>query len=365
MAKLFCLPARFCYAWAMRVFLWLCSVLLAGSAVGAELQFNFGDYSEGAVPTNFTSVVAGDGRPGVWKVVMDEVPSAFAPFTAQAPNVSRHGVLAQTSEDMTDEHFSIFLYDGDLFRNFKLTTQFKIVSGIVEQMAGVVFRFQNASNFYVVRVNALGKNLRFYKVVDGARSNPIGPTIAIAPGTWHTLAVQAEGTQITIWLDDQLALPPLGDNTFAEGKIGFWTKSDAVSYFSQASLTYTPRVPVAQQLVNSVMAKEPRILGLRIYTLETNGTTSVIASKDADELGRSGTDAELAAIQEGTISFGREKGVVYVTMPLHDHNGDFIAAMRVKLKSFFGETQNTAVTRARAILKMLEEPGTSSDDLRK
>ena len=34
-------------------------------------------------------------------------------------------------------------------------------------MAGLAFRFQNASNFYVVRASALGHNLRFYKMVNG------------------------------------------------------------------------------------------------------------------------------------------------------------------------------------------------------
>jgi hypothetical protein len=72
-------------------------------------------------------------------------------------------VLAQTSKDQTDERFPILIYDGEIFQDFKLTTRFKIVGGMAEQMAGVVFRFQNASNFYVVRASALGHNVRFYK----------------------------------------------------------------------------------------------------------------------------------------------------------------------------------------------------------
>ncbi len=348
----------------MRIFHWLFGAALAVSASAAELHFNFGDYPAGTTPTNFSSVVAGGGAPGVWKIVADDVPSAFAPFTDQAPNISRHGVLAQTSQDATDEHFPIFVYNGEIFKDFKFTTRFKIVSGTVEQMAGVVFRFQNASNFYVCRVSALGKNLRFYKMVNGVRSEPLGPTLDIAPGTWHTLAVQAEGNQITISLDDRLALPPLGDNTFADGKLGFWTKSDAVSYFTDAQVNYTPRVPVAQQLVNTVMERESRLLGLRIYVLGADGTTHIIASKDPGEIGRPGTDAELAAIQDGTVSYGSDKESKLVTLPMHDRNGEFVAAVRVKLKTFFGETQNNAVTRATNILKLLELAGTSGDDLR-
>jgi len=163
----------------------------------------------------------------------------------------------------------------------------------------------------------------------------------------------------------RLVMPPLGDNTFALGKIGFWTKSDAVSYFADATMTYTPIVPAAQALVNTIMAQQPRILGLQIYTLGTNGTAQILASKEPVEVGQPGTDSELAAIREGTISFGRENGVVQVAMPLHDRNGEIIAAVRFKLKSFFGETQDNAVNRATILLKIMQNLCTSAEDLNK
>lgn len=349
----------------MRFFIWFFSGLVAWSVAGAELQFDFGSLTPGSPLGKFHSELLGGGGPAAWQIIGDEVPSAFAPLTDRAQNVARRSVLAQTSQDMTNERFPMFVYDGEKFRDFKFTTRFKIVSGIQEQMAGVVFRFQNASNFYVVRVSALGKNVRFYKVVNGQRSDPIGPNVDIAPGAWHQLAVECEGTQITIRLDGRLVMPPLGDNTFAAGKIGFWTKSDAVSYFADAAMTYTPVVPAAQALVNTIMEQQPRIVGLRIYTLGTNGTPCILASKDPAEIGQPGTDSELAAIRDGTISFGHENGVVLVAMPMHDRNGETIAAVRFKLKSFFGETQDNAVNRARLLLKIMQNLCTSAEDLNK
>jgi hypothetical protein len=363
LAKLFCQRAAVCYAAAMRISAWIFLFALALRVSGAELHFNFSDTPEGATPTNFQAVLAGSGAPAVWKIVTDDVPSAFSPLSDKAPVVSRHGVLAQTSGDMTDEHFPMLLYTGERFRNFKFTTRFKIVSGITEQMAGVVFRYQNSSNYYVVRASALGNNVRFYKVVDGQRSDPIGPQIPVTAGAWHTLTVQCEGTQISIFFDDKLVMPPLGDNSLSDGLLGFRTKSDAVAYFADASVDYTPLIPAAQAMVNRIMEKLPRILGLRIYTAQPDGTTRVIASKDTAEIGKAGTDAEDAAIKDGTVSFGREKGVVLVTLPLHDRNGENIAAVRVRLKSFFGEMQETALTRARTIVKEIQRQVESEKDL--
>src|ERR1700744_5151893 len=142
----------------MRFLALLLGCALAGAASGAELSFHFSDYAAGTVPTNFQSVLAGGGVPPVWKIVDDDVPSGFNAFKSNVPLMNHSTALAQTSEDPTDERYPMFIYRGDLFRNFKFRTKFKIVSGMVEQMAGLVFRFQNASNFYVVRISALGKN---------------------------------------------------------------------------------------------------------------------------------------------------------------------------------------------------------------
>jgi hypothetical protein len=347
-------------------YLILMAMLAAGwPAAGANLEFNFGELASSGALTNFQSALLGDGGPVNWQVLPGKAPSAFAPLSSQGQTQAGGSVLAQTSQDPADERFPMFVYTPEIFRNFKFSTQFKLVSGVTEQMAGVVFRYQNSSNFYVVRVSGLGKNIRFYKVVNGVRSDPIGPGCELAPDSWHRLTVACEGTQITIWLDEHLAMPTLGDNTFAQGKIGFWTKSDAVSYFAGATLDYTPVVPGGQVLVNSIISQQSRILGLQIYTLSGTNSTSVLASKDLTERGQPGTEAELAAIRDGTISFARSHGAVWVTLPLHDRNGEFIAAVRLKLTTFFGETQDNAVNRALLILNKMQQFGLSAEDLTK
>jgi len=349
-----------------KLFFGLC-LALAVSASGAEIKIAFSDFAAGQTPTNFHNALAGGGAPGEWKIVVDEAPSAFTPLMPQitpTPSVARRPVLAQLSRDPADERFPMFIYDGETFKKFKLTAQFKIVGGVAEQMAGVVFRFQNESNFYVIRVSALGRNLRFYKVVNGQRGNPIGPDVEITTGVWHTLAVQCDGQQIICWLDGRLAMPPLQDTSFATGKIGFWTKSDAVTYFGDATVEYTPVVPAAQTLVDSVMKKYPRILGLRIYTPDDKGRMRILASKDKSEIGMAGTDAEKNTFEKGAIFYGHDQGRVAVDMPLNDRNGEAIAAVRVQLKSYaLAETQDMVLDRARIIINEMQKRVLSKEDL--
>jgi hypothetical protein len=349
----------------MRNFLlgWL--LFLAGPLQGAEIKLNFDPAADAQVLTNFHAVLAGAGRPGVWTVLTDVVPPQFAPVSDKAPVVTGRPVLAQTSQDSTDERFPIFVYDKETFSDFKLTARFKIVSGNSEEMAGMVFRFQNASNFYVIRASALGHNVRFYKMVNGVRSDPIGPQLDVATNVWHDLTVQCTGNQMIFWLDQKLLMPPLNDNTFTRGNIGLWTKSDAVSYFSDLTLDYTPEISAAQVLVNNVLKKESRLLGLRIYTLDREGKPAIIASNEAKEIGQTGGDAEKAALTDGKVSFGRGPDTVAVWLPYRDRNGDPMAAVWIRLKSFTGETQDHAITRATYINKAMQQEITSSEDLLK
>jgi hypothetical protein len=200
-------------------------------------------------------------------------------------------------------------------------------------------------------------------MVNGQFADPFTLGTNIAVGVWHTLTVQCEGIQINCRLDDALAMPLQVPTTFVMGKIGFWTMSDAVSYFGDTTIDYKPRVPVAQALVNSVMKQQPRILTLRIYAPDGQGGTHVIAGNDEKEIGQPGTDAEKAAITDGTVSFGKSAGVVAVTLALRDHNGDPVAAVRVRLKSFPGETQDNAVARATLLIHQMQAQVTTSEDL--
>ena len=338
----------------MRIrFFWLV-LALSLSARGAEIKFDLSEFPADQTPPGFRSVVSGKGRPGDWKIILDEEPPLLPPLTPQAPVVTRRAVLAQLSQEATDERFPLLVYDGETFGDFNLTTRFKIVRGGLEQMAGIAFRIQNETNFYVVRASALGNNFRFYKVVNGERGTLIGPEVEIARGVWHDLTVECKGNQIRCSLDGKELIPPLTDNTFAAGKIGFWTKSDAVSYFTDTKITYARREPFAQTLVRDMLKEYPRLLGLKVYVLNEKNEPRLIASKDETEIGTAGTQTEKEVINQGAVYYGKGKETVSVVMPLRDRNGDAMAAVRVTMKSFAGQTEQNALVRATPIVKQMQ-----------
>jgi hypothetical protein len=330
------------------------SLMLAGSATAAELVFDFSDVPAKQIPPGFTNLVAGKGRPGDWRVIMDEFPSALPSFTNQSPAMTSLPVLGQFSFDVTDERFPILLYDRATFSDFTLTTRFKLVEGVVEQMAGIVFRAQDAKNFYVIRASGLGNNVRFYKMVAGMRSAPIGSEVSVPRGVWHELKIECQGNSIRAELNGREVIPPLTDTSFAAGRIGFWTKSDSISYFADTRVTYTPRELPAQILVRDALREYPRLVGLKIHLLDERGEPRVAASGNAEEIGLAGSDTEKKTIAGGTVFYARGGSVVTVIQPLRDRNGDPIAAVSVTMRPFPGQTEQNALQRALPIVKSIQ-----------
>ena len=340
------------------------NVVCAASPGSTEHKFDFSEVPEGQPPPGFRSTVTGRGKPGDWKIILDEVPSGMAKLTPQGRSVSRRKILAQLSQNPLDEHFPLLIYEEETFTDFTLTARFKNERGVMEQMAGLAFRIQDETNYYVVRASSLGNNFRFYKVVNGQRGTLIGPEVPVPAGVWHEITVECKGNRIRCLLNGQELFPPLVDSSFRSGKIGFWTKSDSVSYFSDAKILYTPREVPAQVQVRAFVKKYPRLLGLQVYVAGAEpNTTRLIASKDEAKAGQPGGKVEKDVIAQGTTYYGKEKNSVSVVMPLRDRNGDIIAAVRVVLKSFPGQTEENAILRAAPIVKEMQASVLSLQDL--
>ena len=320
---------------------------------GAELVLNFGNAGVETSPAHFTNILAGMGQPGLWLARVDESLGA-----------TNNIVLTQTRRTPKDEHFPMCIYQKEKFDDFTLTTKFKIVDGLVEQMAGIVFRFQDLNDFYVVRASALGSNIRFYKVVAGIRSQPIGPSVEVKVGEWHELKIECRGNKIRAWLNGSEAIPELADTSFPAGKIGFWTKSDSECRFADTRINYTPREPLAVALVRDCLKDNPRLVGVKIYVRDEKGEPQIIASKDATEVGAAGGKSEKGVIADGQIFYGRDRETVSVVQPLRDRNGEPIAAVRLVMKAFPGQIEQAVLQRANPIVKAMQERVQSLEELR-
>ena len=330
---------------------------MAGFSLNAaDLFFDLTENTDTGLPKDFESVLGGQGKPGKWVILEDEVPGYFKSFSEKALNTNVRPVLAQVSEDLTDEHFPMLIYTGQEFKNFTLKTKFKLVSGVIETMAGIVFRYQDIHNYYYVRASGVGNSFAFFKVVDGVRGEPVRVSTEIPEGKWHTMSIRAEGSKIMVTLNGKPILPELNDYTFASGKVGFWTKSDSVSHFADTEIQYQPMVIAAQKMIGEIMITFPRLLDLKLFAPRKQGEPSqVIAALNPSSIGENENDVIKDVIANGNKYYAKNKKVVTVTMPVRNRNGDPIAAIRVSIKSFLGQTQSNAYARGIPVLEHLQQ----------
>src|SRR5215217_6491782 len=153
-------------------------------------------------------------------------------------------VLAQTDPDATRSRFPVAVLSDVTAADVDLSVRFKPISGRVDQAAGLVWRYQNRDNYYVVRANALEDNVVLYKVEGGRRTDlPVkgegrtyGKKSDVPSGQWSTLRVVASGRLFEVYFNGSKVYE-VEDNTFTQaGKVGVWTKADSVTQFDDLTI---------------------------------------------------------------------------------------------------------------------------------
>ena len=221
--------------WILGPVLIVASSLAAGDAPARRIDFD--DQKAGEPPRGFSCALTGQGRPGAWRVVTDETAG------------SRPHVLAQTDADPTSYRFPVCVLDSVSAADVDVSVRFRPISGAKDQAAGIVWRFQDANNYYVVRANALEGNVVLYKVEGGKRTDlkpkgaslfAYGKKVGVPSGAWSSLRVVARGSLFAVSLNDQ-RLFEVEDSTFSgPGKIGVWTKADSVTHFDDLTVSADP-----------------------------------------------------------------------------------------------------------------------------
>src|SRR5712692_3905274 len=145
------------------------------TAVAIAETVNFDDMKPGAAPTGWTATQTGSGT-AKWAIEKDD----------SAP--SQPNVLKQSGQAT----FPVCFKNDTNIKDGFVEVKFKPIAGKEDQAGGVIWRVQDANNYYIARANALEDNVTF----DGAK------------------VIEAT------------------DGSFANaGKVGVWTKADSVTLF--------------------------------------------------------------------------------------------------------------------------------------
>jgi hypothetical protein len=208
----------------------LLSVVVFVDVQAQMRKIDFEQESVGQPPKGFVfGYTRKAGTPGRWIVQQD----ANGKF------------LAQLDADRTRNRFPTAVVSDVSATDVDLTVRFRPISGRVDQAAGLVWRYQNEDNYYIVRANALEDNVVLYKVQNGERTDlavkgegrTYGKPAEVPSGQWSTLRVVAAGPRFEVHFNGR-KLYEVEDMTFSKaGRIGVWTKADSVTHFDDLTVT--------------------------------------------------------------------------------------------------------------------------------
>lgn len=195
----------------------------SSSAPSSRAAWDFEDAPLGALPSGAEAVR------GSWEIrELAETPAGAK-------------VLVQTARNR-GATFNLLVFSEPQLKDVDLRVQLKALEGREDQGGGLVWRYQNAGNYYIARANPLENNFRVYKVVDGRRVLLQSARLALSP-SWHTLRVSMRGNRIECFFDGRSYLKLMDDTFSGAGGIGLWTKADAITAFDSLSVEQLGETP--------------------------------------------------------------------------------------------------------------------------
>ena len=176
------------------------------------------------LPAEFQVGTLFDGRPaGEWKIVKTDRAN------------SQPQVLGQLMGRGGEHAYKMVLINDAIAADVDVSVFFLPISGKGDMGGGLIWRAADDRNYYLTRANPLEQNIRIYRVTNGIRKLLYNFNQVVDVRQWHALHVIHRGCQVQVFYDKKQVFD-MCDKTFTEGRIGLWTKSDAVTYFDDLRL---------------------------------------------------------------------------------------------------------------------------------
>lgn len=197
-------------------------ILLLGMASAALAQINFDNLPPGTAPPHWTPVQPGE------RLWVERDPTA----------PSRPNVFDQSS---SGPHQAVFplLYDSVVCRDGDLSVKFKIAGGRSDQTAGIVFRYQDQNNYYLLNFSVDHQRIRLVRVMNGqtetvratGQVDTEGFSHDLRAGQWYVTKVIFRGPHLRILFGNRKLFEVHDARLQSAGKTGVWTRGQTQASF--------------------------------------------------------------------------------------------------------------------------------------
>ena len=193
-------------------------VIAAALAVlgsGAE-NVNYDAARQGQLPAGWSAPAAHE-----WEIRSDKT----------AP--SRPNVLQGASAAPGESVAPLALFDKVSCRDGDLSVKFRIAAGQHGNAAGIVWRYQDPGNYYLLSLSADDRNIVLQRVrngvaevisTSGGKRAAVGVAEDIRAGQWHVVKVSFRGPKVQVFFGNRSLFTAQDSGILLPGKTGLWAK---------------------------------------------------------------------------------------------------------------------------------------------
>lgn len=194
------------------------------------------------------------GVVGNWSNVQDGG-AAFKVDTAGWSGTTERSALEAQSTSLFGSVDTAFVSNGSARQAFPLAVfpevkdftggtikvQFKMLGGATDQNGGIVFSLKPNGEYLFVRYNTAEGNIAVWSYKNGRRAAVGRGTVNVQLplNAWHELALTITGTQLKATVNDNALTYDFTLPEPVAGRVGLWTKRDAITVFKNYRVTKT------------------------------------------------------------------------------------------------------------------------------
>jgi hypothetical protein len=179
---------------------------------------------EGTGPDGCVPALSGFGRPAAWEVRVER-------FLLDGK------ALVETSRVAQLNRFPLCIASRPVARNAEAELSFVMHEGGMMRVAGMVLRFADPQDFYVVEADAMLGRVRLVRVLNGERREIANHSAALVAGKAQTLRVKASDDNFAVTLDSKALFATRDSRLVAPGPFGIWSRADSLTSFGDLFIT--------------------------------------------------------------------------------------------------------------------------------
>jgi len=129
--------------------------------------------------------------------------------------------------------------DPTEYSDFTFEAQVKAKKGYVDCSGGLIFRYVDPKNYYVLSVGCPSDYFAIDRVSDGKPEVLKQTVVPIDQGVWYSIKVVTDGDHMSCYANDKMEFD-VTDSKIKQGRIGLWAHDDSQPLFDNVKLTLPP-----------------------------------------------------------------------------------------------------------------------------